>query len=193
MGKKGKGKKVDFATDDAALAPFEVSMRDIIATPLGVQCTVIGVKEGALWLEWPGGIQSPASPAPSKVKCKSDLETYGYNRRPQSSHIQRSINERLQAQYMQRRYGAAGPKTASINLPLGECRLELGTHGCDAARATDAMASHTCPYVETRLFRRAKWSCGIGRIRSLRGHGCQSTADGAVINTGVPPDRSLGD
>ena len=85
MPKKGKGKKVEFLTDDAALAPFEVSMRDMIATPLGVQCTVIGVKEGALWLEWPGGIQSPASPAPAKAKTKAELETYGYSRRPTSS------------------------------------------------------------------------------------------------------------
>ena len=95
MPKKGKGKKVEFLTDATALAPFDVQMRDMIATPLGVQCTVIGVRDGALWLEWPGGIQSPASPAPAKAKSKSELETYGYVRRPQSAHIQRSIDERM--------------------------------------------------------------------------------------------------
>ena len=95
MGKKGKGKKVEFLVDEAALKPFEVAINDIIDTPLGVSATVIGVKEGALWLRWPGGIESPASPAPQKTKNKEDLATYGYNRRPQSAHIQRSIDERL--------------------------------------------------------------------------------------------------
>ena len=95
MGKKGKGKKVEFLTDDEALSPFGVAMNDIVATPLGVYTTVIGVKEGALWLKWPGGIESPASPAPAKARNKAELETYGYSRRPQSAHIQRSIDERL--------------------------------------------------------------------------------------------------
>ena len=95
MGKKGKGKKVDFLVDEEALKPFDLAMGDIVATPLGVTATVIGVKEGALWLNWPGGIQSPASPAPQNTKNKADLATYGYNRRPQSAHIQRSIDERL--------------------------------------------------------------------------------------------------
>ena len=48
-----------------------------------------------LWLEWPGKIQSPASPAPEKVKTKAELQAYGYSRRPQSAHIQRAIDERL--------------------------------------------------------------------------------------------------
>ena len=52
-----------FAT---ALAPFGFSsVNDIVATPLGVQCTVHGVKEGALFLKWPGGLISPATCAPS--------------------------------------------------------------------------------------------------------------------------------
>ena len=116
MGKKGKGKKVEFLTDDASLAPFEVGVNDIIATPLGVTATVIGVRDGALWLKWPGGIESPASPAPAKARNKSELETYGYSRRPQSAHIQRSIDERLRAQYQQRRYGAPGPRTAALKV-----------------------------------------------------------------------------
>mmetsp|Transcript_59536 Transcript_59536/g.118295 ORF Transcript_59536/g.118295 Transcript_59536/m.118295 type:complete len:115 (-) Transcript_59536:358-702(-) len=95
MGKKGKGKKVEFLTTPEALAPFDMAVRDIVSTPLGVQATVVGVREGALWLQWPGGIVSPASPAPARAKTKVELETYGYSRRPQSAHIQRSIDERL--------------------------------------------------------------------------------------------------
>ena len=38
---------------------------------------------------------SPASPAPEKVKTKAELQAYGYSRRPQSAHIQRAIDERL--------------------------------------------------------------------------------------------------
>lgn len=134
MGKKGKGKKVEFLTDSAALAPFEVEMNDIIATPLGVTCTVIGVKDGALWLKWPGGIESPASPAPAKARNKSELETYGYSRRPQSAHIQRSIDERLRAQYQQRRYGAPGPRTAALKVrcvpPLFYTGVTLTVDAC---------------------------------------------------------------
>ena len=96
MGKKGKGKKVDFLTTPEALAPFDMQVRDIVDTPLGVQATVVGVKDGALWVQWKGGIVTPASPAPTRAKTKSELETYGYARRPQSAHIQRSIDERLQ-------------------------------------------------------------------------------------------------
>ena len=97
MPKKGKGgkDKATFLIDDEALSPFGVQFRDIINTPLGVQATVVGVKSGQLWLEWPGKIQSPASPAPEKVKTKAELQAYGYSRRPQSAHIQRAIDERL--------------------------------------------------------------------------------------------------
>jgi len=138
MGKKGKGKKVEFLVDEAALKPFEVAINDIIDTPLGVSATVIGVKEGALWLRWPGGIESPASPAPQKTKNKEDLATYGYNRRPQSAHIQRSIDERLLAAYQQRRYGGPGPKTAAIKLPLGP-------HGAAGSAAFQAYAATALP------------------------------------------------
>jgi len=119
MGKKGKGKKVDFLTTPEALAPFDMQVRDIVDTPLGVQATVVGVKDGALWVQWKGGIVTPASPAPTRAKTKSELETYGYARRPQSAHIQRSIDERLQSQYQARRYGMPPPRTAAIKLPLG--------------------------------------------------------------------------
>lgn len=119
MGKKGKGKAPAFLTDDDALKPFDCQVRDIIATPLGVEATVVGVKDGSLWLEWPGGIVSPASPAPAKAKSKMELSTFGYNRRPQSAHIQRAIDERLKMQYQARRYGGPPPRTAAIKLPLG--------------------------------------------------------------------------
>ena len=117
--KKGKGKKVEFLVDAAALAPFNVAVNDIVETPLGVCCTVVGVRDGALWLKWPGGIVSPATPAPQKVQNKEALATYGYNRRPNSAHVQRSIDERTKALYEARRYGKPAPKTASMRLPLG--------------------------------------------------------------------------
>jgi len=134
MGKKGKGKKVEFLTDAASLKPFEVSANDMVSTPLGVHATVIGVREGALWLKWPGGIESPASPAPQKARNKAELETFGYSRRPQSAHIQRAIDDRLQAQYQQRRYGGPGPKTAALKLPLGP-------HGAAGSSAFAAFAN----------------------------------------------------
>ena len=124
MGKKGKGKAPAFLTDAEALKPFDCDVRDIIKTPLGVTATVVGVKDGSLWLEWPGGIVSPASPAPAKAKSKEDLATFGYSRRPPSAHIQRSIDERLRAQYQARRYGAPPPRTAAIRLPLVQLCLE---------------------------------------------------------------------
>ena len=64
-GKKGKKGKVEFLNTPEALAPFNVGPRDIIATPLGVQAEVHGVMNGALYLKWPGGLISPATPAPS--------------------------------------------------------------------------------------------------------------------------------
>lgn len=118
MPKKGKGKKgPELLVDDEALAPFEVKVNDMIKSPLGVVCTVMGVKDGQLIVQWPGGAVTPA--APGGAVDKAGLKEYGYSRRPQSAHIQRSIDERVKAQYMQRRYGAPGPKTAAMRLPLG--------------------------------------------------------------------------
>ena len=121
MGKKGKkGKKgATLDTTPEVLAPFGVSLRDLVATPLGVQCTVVGVKEGALYLQWPGGIVSAATAAPQKVGDKAGLEAYGYSRRPQSAHIQRSLDERERMLYNHRRYGGPAPTTAQYKLPLG--------------------------------------------------------------------------
>ena len=80
--KKGKGKKVELATDAASLKPFGVEVNDIIQTPLGVECTVVGlnVGEGVLVLKWPGDSQSAM---PSKCKTKADMEAFGYHRKPQ--------------------------------------------------------------------------------------------------------------
>ena len=64
-GKKGgkKGKKGPaLVVDENALRPFDVSMNDLIATPLGVECTVAGVKDGMLMLKWPGGTISTPLP-----------------------------------------------------------------------------------------------------------------------------------
>uniref|UniRef100_A0A7S2HLP3 Uncharacterized protein n=1 Tax=Haptolina brevifila TaxID=156173 RepID=A0A7S2HLP3_9EUKA len=117
-GKKGKG-KVEYLTTPEALAPFDMKANDIVATPLGVECTVHGVMNGSLYLKWPGGIISAATPAPQVTKSKVELETYGYHKRPQSAHIQRSIDDREDALYAHRRYGAPRPKSAALRLPLG--------------------------------------------------------------------------
>jgi hypothetical protein len=159
--KKGKGKKVEYNTSAAALAPFDVGARDIVATPLGVECTVVGVYNGALYLQWPGGLISPATAAPQKVHDKTGLEAYGYHRRPQSAHIQRSIDEREQALYDHRRYGAgreatqlpplrgARPLTAVCALhsctgkaapPTAQFRLPLGPHGAQGTQQYAAYA-----------------------------------------------------
>lgn len=44
-GKKGKGKKKEFAVDPAELKHFDVRVNDIIQTPLGVLATVIGMEK----------------------------------------------------------------------------------------------------------------------------------------------------
>ena len=114
MPKKGKGKQVGYETDQATLAKFGVQVRDIISTPLGVRGTVLGVRGGVLWLRWPGGVESPTM---AEAVDKAGLEQYGYMRRPQSAHIQRSITERQEAYFQQRWYGKPGPRTAAIKLP----------------------------------------------------------------------------
>lgn len=108
----------------------------MIATPLGVQCTVVGVRDGSLYLQWPGGLISPATCAPQKVHDATGLEAYGYSRRPQSAHIQRSIDERERALYDHRRYGKAAPPTAQYRLPLGP-------HGAVGSQQFAAYAAET--------------------------------------------------
>lgn len=96
-GKKGKAPPLDVSPE--ALSIFGVALGDMIATPLGVQCTVVGVRDGALFLQWPGGIISAATPAPQQAGDKKGLEAFGYHRRPESAHIQRRIDERERQLY----------------------------------------------------------------------------------------------
>jgi hypothetical protein len=142
-GKKGKG-KVEFLTDAAALAPFDVNVRDMISTPLGVQCTVVGVRDGALWLEWPGGIVSPATPAPESAPSKERLLEFGYARRPESAHVQRSINERLRVRNPHSRdstrRGARAPCGARVDLPA---RFILTALPCCSVRSNNTSRGDT--------------------------------------------------
>ena len=130
---KGKEKAPAFLTDEAALAPFECRVRDIIETPLGVAATVVGVKDGTLWMEWPGGAISPASPGmrpehekSAEPKSKAELETAGYRVRgtlqgqphQQSSIIQRAIDERARDRVKRDRYGLGRPPLPVIRLPV---------------------------------------------------------------------------
>lgn len=134
-GKKKKG-KVEYAITPDALAPFGVAVHDIMATPLGVECKVVGVRDGSLYLQWPGGLVSAATAAPQKVHDKAGLEAYGYNRRPQSAHIQRSIDDRDVALYNHRRYGKPAPPTAQYRLPLGP-------HGAQGSQKYAAYAAES--------------------------------------------------
>jgi len=140
-GKKGK-KGPALVTDAEALKPFDVNLRDIIATPLGVECTVVGVKDGALMLQWPGGLISPATPAPSTVHSVQDLGRFGYHKRPQSAHIQRTIDEREHALYEHRRYDKPLPLTARINLPLGKQGIARGKTGLDGTQRYEAFQAY---------------------------------------------------
>ena len=68
-GKKGK-KGPSLVTDAEALRPFDVNVRDIISTPLGVETTVVGVKDGALMVQWPGGLISARASRASTSGCR---------------------------------------------------------------------------------------------------------------------------
>lgn len=123
-GKKGKGKKVEMATDPVSLKPFGVCVNDIIQTPLGVEATVVGLDVGAgvLHLKWPGDIQSPM---PSKCRSKADMEAFGYVRKGQWGHIQRSLDDRANMVFQHKFYGGLMPKTAALKLPQpGGVQLE---------------------------------------------------------------------
>ena len=140
-GKKGK-KGPALVTDAASLAPFNVNVRDIIATPLGVETTVVGVKDGALMVMWPGGLVTAATCAPSKAHNAQELSVFGYNKRPASAHIERSINEREQALYEHRRYDKPLPLTARINLPLGKKGVARGKTGLDGTDKYEAFQAY---------------------------------------------------
>jgi len=115
-GKKGKGKKKEMLTSEADLKHFEVRVNDIIQTPLGVLANVIGMdkESGVLWLRWPSDIESPMPP---KCQSKAEMEAFGYVRKPDSAHIQRSLDERTEKVYQHKFYGGLMPKTAAMKLP----------------------------------------------------------------------------
>lgn len=115
-GKKGKGKKKEMLTSEADLKHFEVRVNDIIQTPLGVLANVIGMDQesGVLWLRWPSDIESPMPP---KCQSKAEMEAFGYVRKPDSAHIQRSLDERTEKVYQHKFYGGLMPKTAAMKLP----------------------------------------------------------------------------
>ena len=53
----------------------------------------------------------------AQAKTKEDMEAFGYVRRPQSAHIQRSIATRQAAIFEQRHYQGPAPPTAEMRLP----------------------------------------------------------------------------
>ena len=75
-----------------ALAPYGLSARDLVETPLGVTATVLGVvkKTGVLWLMYPGKVKSPM---PAGVSDQESMERYGYKRSPNWAHIERRMLE----------------------------------------------------------------------------------------------------
>ena len=115
-GKKGKGKKKEMCTAEADLKHFDVRVNDIIQTPLGVLATVIGMdkESGVLWLKWPSDIESPMPP---KCQSKAEMEAFGYVRKSNSVHIQRSLDARTEKVYQHKFYGGLMPKTAAMKLP----------------------------------------------------------------------------
>lgn len=73
------------------------------------------------WRAWtaPGHttLTSPTYTPVAQAKTKEDMEAYGYVRRPDSAHIERSIMVRQSAIFEQRFYRGPGPKTAAMRLP----------------------------------------------------------------------------
>jgi len=59
-----------------------------------------------VYLCYPGGIISPAPPAPAKAMSKAVLEVFGCAE-PQSVRIQRDLTDRWRSQYEQQRYSFA--------------------------------------------------------------------------------------
>jgi hypothetical protein len=80
---------VGYNTEPEALAPFECAARDIIITPLGVEATVLGVKNSQLWLLWKGGVEASIGAA----KSAAELKEQGYQRKDAAAHLQRRTEE----------------------------------------------------------------------------------------------------
>lgn len=54
---------------------------------------------------------------PPKCQSKAEMEAFGYVRKPDSAHIQRSLDERAEKVYQHKFYGGLMPKTAAMKLP----------------------------------------------------------------------------
>ena len=54
---------------------------------------------------------------PPKCQSKAEMEAFGYVRKSQSDHIQRSLDERARMVYQHKFYGGPMPKTAALKLP----------------------------------------------------------------------------
>jgi hypothetical protein len=67
-----------------------------------------------LWLKWPSDIESPMPP---KCQSKAEMEAFGYVRKSNSVHIQRSLDARTEKVYQHKFYGGLMPKTAAMKLP----------------------------------------------------------------------------
>ena len=76
--------------------------------------TRIGRHEQVLWLKWPSDIESPMPP---KCQSKAEMEAFGYVRKSNSVHIQRSLDARTEKVYQHKFYGGLMPKTAAMKLP----------------------------------------------------------------------------
>eukprot|EP00192_Tetraselmis_astigmatica_P025651 CAMPEP_0117683654 /NCGR_PEP_ID=MMETSP0804-20121206/20554_1 /TAXON_ID=1074897 /ORGANISM="Tetraselmis astigmatica, Strain CCMP880" /LENGTH=117 /DNA_ID=CAMNT_0005494339 /DNA_START=296 /DNA_END=646 /DNA_ORIENTATION=+ len=93
-GKKKKGPAFYTAPEDTQ--PFGFLVHDIVRTPVGLTGTVIGVKyddpenkeTGRLWVEYPGGKQSPLEPRLGA----GFIGTLGYRRAPEAEHIRRDVD-----------------------------------------------------------------------------------------------------
>ena len=87
-------------TDAASLQPWGVEFNDILATPLGKEVTVVGSKGGVLYVKWTTGLEVPLGE--KSPKDKDELAQLGYQRRPTSSHIQRTIDDRGKKRFQEK-------------------------------------------------------------------------------------------
>ncbi|CAG9461650.1 unnamed protein product [Pedinophyceae sp. YPF-701] len=94
-GKKGGKKKAAIITDEEFLAPFGFRVGDMIVTPLGAICEVVGVKcdvpgdinSGRLIVQYPNKQQIPLEPRASN----GNLKSLGYWHAPEAMRIQNQI------------------------------------------------------------------------------------------------------
>ena len=115
--KKSKTKVSELETHGPALEVFGVKVDDIMQTPIGVEATVLGVRKGTLWVEFPGGVEAPL---PAKATNQSEMEGYGYAKAPKSRLIQHRIDQRAGVVFREKYCGGPAPETAAIDLPRRE-------------------------------------------------------------------------